>query len=229
MISDGITIKEKTGYKIGKLYISKDGTSDNKLECSFSTNEKAIFDTNSFNFHLYPDIVNQMKEISDIVGKRRKEIIEFSEKCNDVKIIGNKEFDSIKSMQDNIIYINKGLGSTGRLNPLNKTEYAKIKANGLFRFIQACRNGQLFCLNFMRFYLENDTINCILQCLQFEKVFDANARLNAGENNNCEVSYPIGNDKNKNSLGSYAYNPDVTFDAEVEVIMKSFINFIVSE
>lgn len=87
---------------------------------------------------------------------KRLDIIELLNERDDTILAETiKKFKITENDKNNRIYISKGHGKTGVLKLKRKMIE---KAKGLFRFIIVQRNGQYFCLNFMRFYIQNQLI-----------------------------------------------------------------------
>lgn len=221
MTSDIKFIKRATGCSIGKLYV----------DIPYSSEEDAIFDCNSYNFHLYPEDVELRKNISVEVGVIRKRIISNleSKKDKDVKVrmIKRINFDNqCYKTDDNIIYISEGGGSGGKL------------ANGLFKYIVARKNGVQYTLNFMRFFIDKDNnVNCILKSFQFDRSFGGNL------NRESDICYPKSyrdqdNEKLKklsrvNEKKNFCFNPKIKIkdwsnvnEFELQNITDEFIKFI---
>lgn len=122
---------------------------------------------------------------------------------------------------------------------MSKTCHEYKEANHLYRYIAARKNGVLYELNFMRFFIDKENkVNCILKAIQFDRCMDN--RSNGGvnydvETKKCKVRYPTSYQSQKNCLNkileankkkSFCYNPEVSFYDKSEDIARAFIEFI---
>lgn len=211
MTSSNEEIKKITkGYGIGKLY-----NANIKNEIKLSENEGVCFDTTTFNFHLYPDDLKVMKDISDEETKLRHNIVD--ELANEYKI----QID--------------GKGKNGNIQPLKSEKYQG--ANGLFKFISlnsTKEDGITYILNFMRYFIDKDNaVNCILKSIQFER--RVNKSINEKRQSGCEIYYPTSyqsqSEKYLESIvndcetKSFYYNPKVEF-GDYKAIASAFVKFV---
>ena len=127
----------------------------------------------------------------------------------------------------------------------NKGKLVGAKGCCLFKYIAAVKNNVLYELNFMRFYVENSQVNCVVKAIQFDRVIDKDcAKFCYKRANRGEIRYPNASDKDrpkeleklieKYKGESFFYdpkddpkvNPNVTFDSKPTEILKAFIEFI---
>lgn len=213
------------GYTIGKLI---DGDTGEEITKS----EKAIFDNESLNFHFYPSDEERCKKFEN----------EISEKFMEIKgIIKDKKYATYTLTGYNPEVMGKDkiyfwVESSGQLKQNRK------KICNLFKFIGAIVNGNLYELNFMRFYIgTNKSVNCILKSIQFDRIVgNKNTNIIKETANKYGICYPdtdkhheslqnlINTNKNKN----FFYNPQIEFDAKdasdanAEKILVAFVEFI---
>lgn len=209
-------IKKETGLEIGNLYYM-----DKAIKLYKGSDY--LFDTDSFNFHLLPNIENY----------------EDKEKWE-------KYFEKIQTLRENI---------ADKLNELlNKIEFdVSIRSNGIcekytdnpedyhfFRYIKVIEksNGQYirgYLLNFMRFYIENKKVNCILGEFQFDTVPCYNNGNLKNINSNDNIAYPKTKfdqdltDIQLNDNGVCVFNPKnlgSIHDCNNEDVAKEFVAFI---
>lgn len=244
MIGNEKQIINITGYGVGELY---ETNITQKIECSKGDKAK-ILDDKLFNFHLYPEDETVKKETAKKVNNVRNEVIKQL-KEQGVCVDREKFNKSSKDDNDDNIYVsavideknkvvpNRGCGGGGGTGELG----------GLYRFIAAKKNGVLYELNFMRFFIDKEKkVNCILKAIQFDRCMNQSVNCDNGE---CKICYPksyqsqaaylnkiIEKNSNKEGLKSFCYNPDVGFyyDSKNEkktaknaaLIAKAFIDFI---
>lgn len=239
-------IKRITGYGVGELY---ETSTSQKIECSKGDNAKILdIGEPTFNFHLYPEDETVMKEIAEKVNNVRNEVIKQLKEqgaCVDREkfnksYIDNNIYISAEINEKNEVVSNRGCGSKGNIKELSGEH------NHLYRFIAAKKNGVLYELNFMRFFIDKDKkVNCILKAIQFDRCMNQSVNCDNGE---CKICYPksyqsqaaylnkIIEENSREGLKSFCYNPDVSFyyDSENEekaaknaaLIAKAFIDFI---
>lgn len=221
-IGDEKEIKEKTkgeGYGVGELYVYE------TLKCA-RRNDKGeegkakIFDTDSYNFHLYPED----KEITIQIGKEIKNLREKVMDCL-IKEKGCEEVPGDTIPEENMIYISKGAGSRG----------GNGEFHGLYKFILAKKNNRKYELNFMRFFIDRENkVNCILKAIQFDRCMGE--YVNKSIEGCCDICYPKTSEAQseedlkyilKNRKGeSFCYNPPISFYDTADNIAETFIRFI---
>lgn len=210
-------------YGIGKLFYEK------VADTGIGKGEIAIFDDASKNYHFYPKNKKFLKKWEEEIKEKKNAIenaIEEQIEANDtlIKVKSKEDLDNIAAEDKEKIHI--WCGSRGTLKCEKKTICT------LFKYIVAVKNGVLYELNFMRFYISNDNkVNCIFKSLQYDRVANPKKTVNQDEicyptsyrGQSYETLYKlIENNKDNN----FFYNPQVSFDAEPEEILKDFINFI---
>lgn len=231
MINDREIIKGYTnGLEPGKLYISD----LNHPICYLAESEKGVlFDTNTYNVHMCPlyDKKENRKIIEQFCNDTNKLRVDIIEKIKEklkgqAEEVGRNEFENSIIKNDNVLYIYKRSGQSGELFSLRGTDYATENLNHMFRFIPVRKNGNTYYLNFMRFFVANQKINCILRQYQY----DCKLRR--------RVKYPTISEGQKLSdwgktvlensrVEEFYYNPEVKFnESSVEKVAKSFLEFI---
>ena len=209
------------GYTIGKLI---DGDTGEEITKS----EKAIFDNESLNFHFYPSDEERRKEFENEISKKFRKI---------KGIIKDKKYATytLKGYNPDVMKKDKiyfYIGSSGHLNDTSCN---------LFKFIGAIVNSNLYELNFMRFYIDDNKVNCIVKAMQFDRIVgNKNTNIIKETANKYGICYPdtdkhheslqnlINTNKNKN----FFYNPQIEFDAKdasdanAEKILVAFVEFI---
>lgn len=210
----------------------------------------SIFDITTFNFHLYPkdeEIAKQIKH--DIQGKRFDVIKAFAGngKQWEVELLPTTpNFDKTlkeslgkaDSNRDSKIYVsgdskNKTWGYGGQGNIVGETS----SNSQIFYFVRAMKNGVIYELNFMRFYIDGEEkdkkVNCILKEIQFDRCVEDYVNKYKG---NCDICYPPTSESQseedlKNILKerkgkSFCYNPAISFYDTPQKIAEAFIAFI---
>ncbi len=232
-IGDEKEIKEKTkgeGYGVGELYVYE------TLKCA--REDAKIFDTDRYNFHLYPEDKTVMKKIADEVNDIRNEVIKRLKEQG--ACVNRHEFDK-HHKDDDTIYVSaeideknevvarRGCGANGNIQELSG-EY-----NQLYRFIAARKKDILYELNFMRFFIDRENkVNCILKAIQFDRCMKES--VNQSVKGGCDICYPNTSEAQseedlkyilKNRKGeSFCYNPPVSFYDTADNIAEAFIDFI---
>ena len=205
--------------EIGDLYFGEVGEAKDKGEI-------AIFDTESFNYHLYPKDANEASDNEKAMREKRKEILDaikggFRHSSVKLRVVTKAEMNNAVSDKEILIYGN----NNGNL---------KNTGCNIFKYIAAAKKDVLYELNFMRFFIsEGNKVNCILRKIQFDRVIDNEVKNIVNRRANRHgVCYPSSRLKTqdrsiKNYKGkSFFYNPEVSFDDEPEVILKDFVDFI---
>lgn len=202
---------------IGNLYVREVSESGKRQR-----SDEHVFDDASNNYHLYPQNRNDRLEKS--ITEKRKAIAEIIASKYLIKK-SMKEFDS--SPNDGNIYFY--CRNSGKLNGTDCT---------LFKYIAAVKNGILYELNFMRFFVSRDNnVNCVIGAIQFDRVIDkSREKIMDRRVNRNGICYPTtyrGQSKvqwkqliNNNGENSFFLNPQVSFDCAPEVILQLFVEFI---
>ena len=202
---------------IGSLYVGEVSESGKRL----MSNEH-IFDDESNNYHLYPQ--NRDTDLEKFITEKRKAIAKkIPSKYSTKKSM--EEFNN--SPNDGNIYFY--CGNSGKLNGIDCT---------LFKYIAAVKNGILYELNFMRFFVSRDNnVNCVIGAIQFDRVIDkSREKIMDRRVNRNGICYPttyMEQSKeqwmqliNENRRKSFFLNPQVSFDCAPEVILQLFVDFI---
>ncbi|RGH93735.1 hypothetical protein DW708_11710 [Ruminococcus sp. AM27-11LB] len=213
---------EKRNYKfsIGNLY---DGQSENVVE----KGERAIFDTVKNNYHFYPLDEALCNTWSNNLENKRSKIIEQIKGYSSINLCENWiELDKIPE-NDFKIYIYAG--NSGELKKEHKTVCS------IFKYMCAVKNGVLYELNFMRFYIDHKRVNCTMKKIQFDRVID-NGKMSQRTVNHKGICYPETDSNetieelekrlNDNKQKSIFFNPEVTYEDEPDKIINAFLEFI---
>lgn len=208
------------GYQIGQLFLN------NKPIDAFDSCCNIVFDINTFNFHMFPKDPDVFNDVSEVVDKKRQDIIKCMEKREDIVEAKSEEEakkNSEKEENDNIIFYYGGTGSRGRINKLS---CFKRYNNDLFKFISVYYKGINYNLNFMRFSIsDNKKINCELKRIQFDRV--VNKHINIGKNgkkNIFKIGYiPVDAD---NKQQSYAADSVHGWEDDENDILEEFACFV---
>ena len=212
-------IRELSHYESGKLY--KFNSSKQKLE--EIENRISIFDTNSYNFHLCPP-EGECQDIIDCIKDKRSKIIDFLKNNPSIEMIKGSDPSKAEDKKD-IIYVITGAGKIGGRNEFK----------GLFKYILAKKNCIKYELNFMRFFIEDKKVNCILKAIQFDRCIGAAVNMGG-------ICYPKSTIEEETEIlkkhkekkfnveefksgKSFCFNPSVSYDSENE-IAGAFIDFI---
>lgn len=204
------------GYASGNLY---EGNTENNIDKRIS-----IFDKNTYNFHLCPEDKEIANKIRDEIGSLREKVMDCLIKEKGCEEVSGHTIPKEKN-EENMIYISKGAGSGGGTRELN----------GLFKFILAMKNGVIYELNFMRFFIDRENkVNCILKAIQFDRC--RGEFVNKSIEGCCDICYPKTNEaqseKELNEIReerkekSFCYNPDVSFFGGAKLIAEAFKKFI---
>ena len=258
-------IKKKTedktgeGYGVGKLYEThviavttfqremsavRAVVEAEEIKCARGKDAK-IFDTDLYNFHLYPEDEEIAKQIKhDIQGKRFDVIKAFAENGKQWKVEllpTTDNFDKIlkailgkaDSDRDSKIYVsgdskNKTCGYGGQGNIVGETS----SNSKIFYFVRAMKNGVIYELNFDG-EEKDKKVNCILKEIQFDRCVEDYVNKYKG---NCDICYPPTSESQseedlKNILEerkgkSFCYNPALSFYDTPQRIAEAFIAFI---
>lgn len=194
------TIKKETGLEIGDLYYL------NK-KVDLCRDNIYFFDTKTYNFHLLPDISDSNRTIWTKYSEKITKLLE------EIKLENNPNLEPKKISQGNCVGFKKS-------------------PNNFFRRIEVknSKENQIFILNFMRFYIENKKVNCILGEFQFDTFLNGK-KINYKKN----IAYPETKfdqeltDIKLNDNGVCVYNPKnlgSIWTCNPEDVAKEFVDFI---
>lgn len=204
MIDNKEKIKNKTGLEIGKLWVGKE-----EIKSLYNNeNNPILFDDESGNFHMLPEEnEDSVKEQIKGIKEKRNAIIE----CLEGKLKEKKYVDKYK--------INKFCG-IGRSGALKKTDMMDA-----FNYIRVEDNGdRKYDLMFSRFFIDNNTVNCIICSYQFafSKAEDY-SYLRYPKSERAKSEFSI-------NLESGYYNPITEYkDENVDNVVNEFIEYIESK
>lgn len=215
-------IKNNYGnYLIGNLYVSN----ANSQTIEQNPCEK-VFDTDNFNYHMYPKDDAYEKKIAAKIKILRSKVIECLKDAIENENLGMRD-----------LKINTRKGCQARVSPL-------------YLYIYTEKNGIVYEINFMRFFISNDenSINCILSAIQFDCCHKGTLiNQDKDDTNKCHINYPTSYQGQETYLDkiidefqtrNFCYNPPIYFslddlmDGSKELcniakrISSSFINFI---
>ena len=211
----------------------------------------SIFDITTFNFHLYPEDEKIARQIKHDIQEKRFDVIKaFAENGEQWKVEHLPTTDNFDktlkaisekadSNRDSKIYVsgdskNKICGYGGQGKIVGETS----PNSKIFHFIRAMKNGVIYELNFMRFFIdgeENDKkVNCILKAIQFDRCMGE--FVNKSIEGYCDICYPktseAQSEKELNKIRedrkkeSFCYNPPISFYDTADNIAETFIRFI---
>ena len=212
--------KQNYEFSIGNLY---DGQSENVVE----KGERAIFDTEKNNYHFYPLDEELCNAWSNNLENKRSNIIKQIKEYSSINLCENwTELDTIPE-NDSKIYIYAG--NSGELKKEHKTVCS------IFKYMSAVKNGVLYELNFMRFYIDHKRVNCTMKKIQFDRVID-NGKMSQRTVNHKGICYQETDSNetieelekrlNDNKQKSIFFNPEVTYEDEPDKIINEFLEFI---
>lgn len=237
MTANFILIEGITSLKIGKVFI-------NNKDYEPSIAENALFDLETYNFHLYPDEdklceddKEDIKENIKKFSKVREDLLEYLNNLENVTIVKcEKDFKEKLTERDGKIYFSENAGKNGTLVPLKKTK----KFNSYFRYIKCCKNGNVFYINFSRLYIDKEKkINCIYGKYQFNCEIAENIKYPTSyKGQNIELWKKRINQHNE--LADCYYNPQTKWDCidylelkndndkekAKEEVIKAFFEFV---
>lgn len=201
---------------IGSLYVGEVSDSG-KWQRSYNR----VFDKKSYNFHLYPQ--SRDDDLENAITEKRNAVAEII----DPNYLQRSQPAFNESPNDGNIYFYSG--NNGNLRHTDCS---------LFKYIAAVKNGILYELNFMRFFISRDrNVNCVIGAIQFDRVIDdSQQKLMDRRVNRNGVCYPTtyrGQSKAQwkrlieaNRGKSFFLNPQVSFDDKPEDILNLFVDFI---
>ena len=191
---------------------------------------EVVFDSTTYNFHIFPDDREICKQLSIDFSNKSKEII------NSINKIPNK-------------YIIFGGANTGKFKLLYNVEekYSvseEFKFNpknheaDIYKYIGITSKGFTYYITFMRYTYNDKTVGCTMREIQFHKqkhlknpennYLKQPIHINKDINGSFSICYTATADDNKyktNGVNS-CFNPPVNFDDSPELIAKCFIEFI---
>lgn len=230
-------IQEMSGFLPGKVFIRDNG--NEPLIVTPYSGEK-LFDSDSNNFHICPD--GDWEAIALQYSDRRKKLRSsfegfFNILANDNNYASDQyphQFSitkkkTIKEIQDDpvynfdTIYLNYGFGSKGGAKQLR-----------VYRYLTFFYKGSWYRINFMRMYVDDNEVNCIMNELQYDKdTTDNGYYFNVGKDGGIDICYPSSHNDGslgKNSAGNVAYNPyDASYSDilnDPQKIVNSFLTFV---
>lgn len=210
-MNDDLKIKIVENYYVGRLYVTKpvyEITIYNPTDEDKKAYPSVLFDKNNRNVHLLPRDKVLSISCSKAVGNKRKDII-----------------DKIKEKNKSLIRGEGGEGSRVASNFAKTSSGYSLGENGckLFQFVPLQAGEVKFDLIFVRFFNKKiekeNTVNCILNCLQL-KIYE-------GDEPVALENYPANGDDSMFYDGkSVYYNFPIDFNESADVIADKLIQFI---
>lgn len=171
----------------------------------------------SQNVHIIPKEEKVLKSLNTIIGNLKELTIhQLVEHLNCEKIDTEEDFIKKKQEKDNKCYIWDG--NNGKISiPSECADTLKeyLEKVRLYMYIPLMINGNKYELNFMRFFIEDNRIHCILSCPQFDRCIGTYVNENG-------ICYPHTPDSEKGQLkniisvtethfgmNNYCYNPGI--------------------
>lgn len=204
MINDIKAIKEETGLDIGKLWFQNEEIK----ELYDDSQEPILYDKKSGNFHMLPNAnvtnINEIKkEIEEIGNKRKKIINNLDEELK--KLNGSYKINKYCGIGKS-----KAIKQTGMINAFSYIRVEDTKDN-------------CYDIMFSKFFVENDTVNCILCDYQFSFMKQSASYKAYPRNKEDGSTFKF------NAFNEY-YNPCTKYgcntENEVKAIVKEFIEYI---
>ena len=191
---------EKQWEKVGKLYLEnleeKDIIIYQPSERDIAKSKGFLYDEKTGNYHLFPQDIKVAQECSDDIGEKRKAVNA-----------------SIKKRYPQ--YLNGNMG--GGAAKISDYE-GNYKSSKLFSFIHLEWDGMNYDLIFIRFFKENEKVNCILKSFQI--------KMYSGKEPKAYDNYPLsGEDGVYDEKGIY-YNFPAEFSESPDIIADKLIEFI---
>lgn len=198
-------IKITDDYKVGKLYLLNQEYELSAYDPIDKDMEKLpsfIYDKNSHNVHIFPLDIALANSCSDFVAKKRSSI-----------------FEEIKVIDESLIRKNKRGGVDGGGSAGKYKETAFANSNKLFQFIPLRYKNLNYDLIFIRFFKDDTSVSCILNCFQL-KIYE-------GKEPAALENYPRhGDDSMLYDGESVYYNFPVDFNEPAKVVAIKLIRFI---
>lgn len=237
MTSDTGIIFRETGLKVGKVYFGE-------KEYAVSERENRIYDTETGNFHLFPefvignDNVNDWKNYFEILGEVRTEIVRRIKKKTHVEVINRAQYvkpDKIERYNPETLYLYDRGGKSGALGGIPH-DYVEKGLNRFFTYIPMYKGGRYYAINYMRLYIDrSNSVNCRYGKIQFDTSISRFV-------NKDGIHYPtsfIGQNEKKIRLSdsfnqACIFNPVETSDIwtikndehQIEVVVEAFLKFV---
>lgn len=208
---------------------------------AYKNSPEVVFDSNSYNFHIFPIDQEKRKQISrefadvrDCICKKMNEI--FSNEQIDFAF----NFVLAKKKVNDYYYQGevRGNGSRGNMLALERIEGNNAKdGNGIYKYIEITKEKKSYTINFMRYICDaKGIVGCTMRAIQFHK---DTGKINKGDSG-FEICYPETDkdfDFNINSNGNICYNPPVDWprvdeetgqydNNDIDEIIGRFLDFI---
>ena len=162
-----------------------------------------IYDQKTGNFHLLPKCVGCFQCISREIAEKGKAIV-----LELKSLIGKPQYQGITLMTKRIG------GALSPIAPNKKYSYGHLFAN-----IKVKKGDKQYFLFFIRFYIDEQKVHCILKKYQFRC-----------ENTNAYSAYPPTCDSGVTEIECRTfYNPEIPFECENNyLIAKCFLDFVMN-
>ena len=202
----GIVIDGKT-YAGGKLYI---GNTEKEIDVG-----RVIVDVSNNNFHLLPQNVGDVHDITDKIASVINNILYIYINDKNYKLYDSQKVFYREASECDTDIISVYANTRGNAGAIHfKGLRDDEKGLRMFRFITAIYKGKKYELNFMRFFLTDDgdrnEVNCILGAIQFDKVDKLSASINSET-----ICYP--NTADKMNLSKLPKGTNVCYNPNIEL------------
>lgn len=224
-----------------RKYISstvKIGKEDKNGVGAYLEHAGVVFDPNTYNFHIFPNLSKDYKPLVEYYTKLRRAIIDT--------IKNDEQFEEYKSTvdksSDKFYYKNRsGCGAFCRFFHVEKAlEIYKKKpspditaaADGnVYRFVEVIYKGCSYTINFMRYTFDGKKVGCTMNEIQFHK--ECIPGINKGTDGTFDICYPETDQDYascSNSAENICFNPPIKFPKDtndaINEIIRNFICFI---
>lgn len=200
-------------FKPGNLYVS---SIKNKVDDSICIYDNEIGESPQ-NVHIIPKEEKVLKSLNTIIGNLKELTIDqLVEHLNCEKIDTEEDFIKKKQEKDNKCYI--WGGNNGKISVPSKcadTLKEYLKKVRLYMYIPLMINGNKYELNFMRFFIEDNRIHCILSCPQFDRCLGTYVNENGicyphtADSEVGQLENIIAVAENYFGIKNYCYNPNI--------------------
>ena len=230
-------IDSEKRLNVGKVFFG-----EKEYEASESDNR--IYDTETGNFHLFPefdfenDDINDWKEYFETVGTVRSKIVQRIKEKTHVEEIESIQYEkpnTIVCYDPEALYLYDGGGKSGVLRGMPH-DYVEQGLNQFFMYIPMYKAGRYYTINFMRLYIDtSNSVNCRYGEIQFDTSLSRYV-------NEDGIHYPTSfMDQNENMIRlsdsanqACIFNPSETGNIwtinndehQIEVVVEAFLKFI---
>lgn len=219
----------------GRYYDNNEITDNHPLnkhiaDGAYKTYASVVFDTKTYNFHIFPNNRNICKQLSIDFSKKSKEIINSINKITDkYSTFGGANTGKFKLLYD----IEEKYSVSEKFKFNQKNHEADI-----YKYIGITSKGFTYYITFMRYTYNDKTVGCTMREIQFHKqkhlknpdnnYLKQPIHINKDINGSFSICYTATADDNdyKTNGANSCYNPPVNFEDSPELIAKRFLEFI---